>query len=984
MPFEIQQTPCLVEKDGSLWNELRLSVCSDSETNTALSMNGSLVWQGTLKTGEQTVPFLIPEPTEAFDARFALDGVGEFILQLQVPRHWEVHIVQISHHDPGYTDVPSHVLEEGTRWLTNALADMAEREHYGEDERYRIVIEQAYTLQRFFETASPDACEQMKARIRCGDVEVTALFANLISEILSPEEMLRALYPSQKIAQETGIPIVCAKHNDIPGFSWGYCTALCRAGIKFFSPGLPEYYRWGYKGLSSFWDTDAIFGGQVPGAFWWESPEGDRILFWSGNSGCGGTCDLSLPNLIPTLSKLERDGWKHSVFRMTVQGANRDNAPYSPGFADTIREWNRKYAFPHLICSTESRFYHAFMEKLDTELPVFRGGVDGQDYPTASTSQMESSAVARETHALLRHAEILYSLAQDDAEMYDQTARLDSAMEDMLMADEHAYGFTYPASKGQRASFWEHGVYAMRANADAHDVLAKSMASIADRVKTTFDGFRLTVFNTSGMEGNFAVIAPMRDPDNCGTELHRSKKSGLLRIYELNNRMQVHPQDDYLQGKFILRDAETGEKIPYAIESVHWDDPAELSGLRAGIAAGTRRMGLFEDPSGAALEIHCTMKLPAYGYRTLELVPCEEPAACERNQTVDVIENEYYRIRFDETGILGITDLVDKTELFDENSEYAPCRILVRNGNDAHVSPMKVVSTETWQNTVESVLLVRAEADGLYDIVCRFTLSKGVDQVAMDVRVVKNEKPLQTIFVSFPFRGTGVRYQGTLFEGKPARMSLPGAHTDAIAVQDYVACEGSGIVWNSANAPIVYLSHLWDGYISPAHRCISDPRYHAPLKPEDFDTGHIYSMLTCNNFGTNFFPSQLGSAVFSYTFGGLHGRKPAEWGAAAKMRPTTILTDRSRGEFPESAQLINAQGVQILALKPAEDKNGYILRLKNDTASDAVVPVSVWGREIRLLTECDVVERNIRVLSGNTVTVPAGKIATVRFAYEAI
>lgn len=979
--FEIRQTPCLLQGDKGLLNEMHLIVNNDKEIETTLLLDNEAIWHGCLGIGEQTVAFYIPEPKQAFRGEFLLTGVGEFSLDIHIPRRWEVHVIQLSHHDPGYTDIPSHVLEESTRWLKQAIDDMEAREAYIGDDRYRIVIEQTYTLQRFLDTANPQDRARMIAHIQKGDVEVTALYANLISEILSPEEMLRALYPSERIAKETGVPILTAEHNDIPGFSWGYCTALCRAGIKFFVPGLPEYYTWGNEGLSSFWDAEKIFGNRHPGAFWWESQEGDRILFWSNNSGCGGLNDPKMPTLLSTLTRLEEDDWPHSVLRWPVQSADRDNSPYTPAYADYIKEWNAKYAYPRLICSTETKFYNAFIEKLDVELPVYRGGVDGQDYPTASTSQMSTSAVARENHALYRHAEFLYTIARDDEKMYNQDVRLEGALKDMLMADEHAYGFTYPACKGHRASFWEHGVYAMRANADIHDVLAKSMASIADRVKTDFDGFRLTIFNTSGIAGNYAICAPLRDPDNCGTEIHTSTHTGLLRMYQLNTRMQVHPQDGFLEGKFILRDTLTGENIPYVLEKVQWDEPKELAGLRAGIGAGTNRMGFFENPAGTALEIHCTLSLPAYGYRTLELIPCSEIATEKSTETMEYIENEYYRIRFNEKGLIGITDLSDGSELFDDTFQNMPCAILVKNGNEQVVSQMHVLSVAAIKNTVESTLTLRAMADGVYEIVLRFQLSKGVDGIRLDMRIVKNEKPLQTIFLAFPFKGTGIRYQGTLFDGKPATMLLPGSHSDAIAVQDWVYCEGSDIVWNSANAPIVYLSHLWEGYISPAHRCVAEKKYHKPLQEDDFNTGYIYSLLTCNNFGTNFFPSQLSSANFTFTFAKRHNRELSAWGASVNMAPTTILTDRSRGELPSSAELLKIEGVRVLAFKKAEDKRGYILRLRNDGSKNVNIPIKIWNREIKLMAECDVLERDIDELSGNIVNISAGKMKTVRFDY---
>ena len=977
--FIIQQTPCLICGNKNLLNEMQLLVDAKKIQQANLTMDGKTVWHGEISAGKQNITFYIPEPQKAFNAHFVLSGFGEYDFFVTVPRKWEIHVVQLSHHDPGYTDIPSHVLEESTRWLQQALDDMDARDSYTDDDRYRIVIEQSYSLKRFLDTASPKDRARMIERIRKGDVEVTAFYANLISEILSPEEMLRALYPSEEIARKTGVPIVAAEHNDIPGFSWGYCTALCRAGIKLFVPGLPEYYTWGNSGLSSFWDKDKIFGNSLPGAFWWESQEGDSILFWSNNSGCGGDNDPTMPSLLPMLKTLEENGWQHSVLRWVVQGATRDNSPYIPAYADYIKKWNEKYAYPHLVCSTETKFYNAFIKKLNVELPVFRGGVDGQDYPTASTSQMSSSAVNRENHTLYRNAELLYTLAQDDKEMYDQSSRLKSAINDMLMADEHAFGFTYPACKGHRASFWEHGVYSMRANADAHDVLAKSMASVADRVKTSFDGFRLTVFNMSGTAGNYAVSAPLRDPDNSGTEIHKSSETGLLRMYELNKRMQVHPQGELLECKFMLCDAETGENIPYSLKKIKWNDPSELSGLRDGTGAGTNRIGFFEDPTGAALEIHCTLGLPAYGYRTLNLMPCKEVAAVEERRAEKHIENEYYRISFNDKGVTRITDLSDGKEFFDKKCEYTPCTLLVRNGNEKEVSEMRILSISATENDVESVLTINGVADGVYEIVCRCTLANKVDNIRLDFRVVKNEKPLQTLFVCFPFRGTGVKYQGAFFETKPAADSLPGSHSDALSVQDYVYCEDSDILWNSSNAPVVYLSHLWEGYLSPAHRCIADKRYHKPQMEKDFDTGHIYSLLTGNNSGTNFFPSQLSSANFTFMFARRHGREPSAWGAAANSGIYTILTDRSRGELPLKAEFLKADGVRVLALKTAEDKNGYILRLINDTTENKTVPVSVWGKRIKLIAECDALERDISELDGNTVKIPVGKFVTVRF-----
>ena len=62
---------------------------------------------------------------------------------------------------------------------------------------------------------------------------------------------------------------------------------------------------------------------------------------------------------------------------------------------------------PIRTCVVREEIHQAFTSALDVELPVYRGGVDGQDYPVGSTSQASSSALNRANHAQMRSAEML-------------------------------------------------------------------------------------------------------------------------------------------------------------------------------------------------------------------------------------------------------------------------------------------------------------------------------------------------------------------------------------------------------------------------------------------------------------------------------------------------------------------------------------------------------------------------------------------------
>ena len=144
--FTVQQTPCLIRGAEGLENEWFFEVSTEEAGKAKLTMDGKTVWQGALEPGSQRVSFRIPEPEGERNAVFALTGYEDVAVRVLKPRHWEVHVVQLSHQDAGYTDIPSETIEESGRWLKNALDDMDRRGDYPPDATYRIVVEQSYAL----------------------------------------------------------------------------------------------------------------------------------------------------------------------------------------------------------------------------------------------------------------------------------------------------------------------------------------------------------------------------------------------------------------------------------------------------------------------------------------------------------------------------------------------------------------------------------------------------------------------------------------------------------------------------------------------------------------------------------------------------------------------------------------------------------------------------------------------------------------------
>jgi len=300
-------------------------------------------------------------------------------------------VVQHSHHDVGYTNLSSTVRREHVAFLDEAIGMTEATADYPEAAQFRLVIEQAWSLLEFLRRAPEERIARMGDLLRAGQVELTALFGNMTSELCGPEELVRALYPSQRIARRFGLRLATAEHNDIPGLSWGLAQILTEAGIEFFCPGLPRYWNWCDPPMQSFWDDATLFPQGQPGGFWWEAPSGRRVLLWESSFGAGGNANPGLPDLAEGLRGMLEHGYPYETVYWPVRGGARDNSPYIVDYCDTVRAWNERWTYPRLNISTNERFYRDLRGELPRDLPVFRGELPGQDYPVGALSTAAAS-----------------------------------------------------------------------------------------------------------------------------------------------------------------------------------------------------------------------------------------------------------------------------------------------------------------------------------------------------------------------------------------------------------------------------------------------------------------------------------------------------------------------------------------------------------------------------------------------------------------
>lgn len=956
----IQPTVFLKDAGGRLLQQLLIHL--ENPTPNVLQVELACSGQETaftLPPGPSTHPIFIPEPLQASTLEVTLRVGGSLAATascaVRPPRHWRVHVVQTSHHDAGYTDLPTRVLLQHDAWLAQALDFAHETRDFPQSAQFRISIEQAWSLDHFLKNASTERAKHMLQLLRCGQFELNPLFGNMVSELCGHETLVRALYHSAQLSRQHSFPLLCAEHNDIPGFSWGLARLLAQAGIHFFCPGLPLYYDWGTLKLQSFWDQASIFRHPGPGAFWWEAISGERLLFYCNNSGCGGDSRPELPGLASQLQQWEEANTPYSVVRWPVIGAERDNSPYHPGYSQTVRAWNEQWAYPHLVCSTNAAFYREFRSQLPLDLPTWRGELPGQDYPSGATSTAHPTARNRGNHTLAPSAEKLAAFTHLTGALEYPSALLRQAYTEILWHDEHTWGYHFPAGPAAEAAEAEKALHAYHAAAYTHEVIQKSLAALADAACFEQPGNYLLVFNPTGQERSDLLRAPLRAFDNAGSTILPAE-DGHLHGVLLNRRWHANLPSETISGAFDLVDALSGEEIPYQIDCIDSPrTPLPFAAHRLGLGLGSRRYGLFEDPSGIRKDLcFIAQHIPAYGYKVYWLRPSAAPPAFSLAlpATAHSIENEFFRIHLSPDG-QSIAEILDKStgrNLVDSDCPHPFASLVVRAPQQDQED---LLEHHAFQLVAAGTVCAAFECQGSLlghpQVTTRLSLYAGVPRLFIETRLFKDSTPLLTLHQAFPFNipQPHFRYEGVLGSIDPASDLLPGAYSDVLAVQNWVQVAGSGqaLLWSSLDAPLASLGGLWPGYVSPAHRAwIDESARHAPLQTEDPPHGWIYANLCNNNFGTNFAVSQTGDLLFRFAI--TARRQPfsdseaACFGQQAVTPLEPMFTQRPLKFSPPihlpacaSFLRVDPPGVLALTLKQAEDGSAWILRLWNTAAA---------------------------------------------------
>ena len=501
--IDVKVPPVWLKEDGRPIQALRVTVRhSGSEGEATLLVDGVEAGKISLKAGEQGIELKVParEETHKVELRvmFAGKELAATTLELKPPHIRDLWIVPHSHVDIGYTHRQDEVAKLQTANLKTAMKLAKASAGNPPGLRFKWNPEAVWSLDKYFQSATPEERTQLLDSVRRGEVGVDGLYGNMLTGLCRPEELAQCLAIGAQMSNLTGVPLSTASICDVPGYTWGIVPMMAQAGVKYFAIG-PNFGD--RVGNIHHWDDKP---------FYWKSQSGnERVLCWVVDNyhhlGDLENCVLE------QVARLERNAFPYSssfIFWVgSWPGGGVDNAPPDEKIVEKAIAWNAKYAAPKVSIGLTREFFDDFEHKHGASLPEFAGDLTPYWEDGAGSTSRETG-MNRRTAERLVQASTLFAMR--DPHGYP-AAKFQEAWKNVLLYSEHTWGahcsISEPDSQFTKDQ-WDvkHG-FARAAEVQSEDLLETALSP--DKRPSEID-----VYNTTQWERTDLAVICQKVPED--------------------------------------------------------------------------------------------------------------------------------------------------------------------------------------------------------------------------------------------------------------------------------------------------------------------------------------------------------------------------------------------------------------------------------------------------------------------------------------
>jgi len=839
-----------------------------------------------------------------------------------------------SHWDLGFIAPPEEVLPRLKPHIDEVIAN-AKR-----DPEFRWTIESVWQIREWLaRTSDPQEIKDFVGLVNKGQIQVSAVFGSMHTEFMGAEQLNRITYDMKDLEKRIGIKTDFAMMDDVPGFTLRLPQILSRSGIRYFVNGSNLFLAGG----------TSLSPGQVP--FYWQSPDGSRVLTWQTQSRFGGYTEAfadyyldpvaqepytkehfypkeweGLPRLEimqrgvdKLVDKYAKAGYPYDAVLLLhlhdFVSSNQEETQLLPA----VREWNAAGKQPRIVVCTPADFFRHMEAQYGKEkFPSYAGDWSG----LWSEVKLNSPVISAQARWLQDHApvaELLWSLLTFRNFTSLPAGNLEDARIKLFKYDEHSgaaqVGWPKLMSRSEiDQQNREYVSYTKSSQEDIHNLVHSALQTLFSQVPA---GKRtLVVFNPVSWQR---------------TDEARFKS----------------------KENIALRDAVTGQ--PVAVQRV----------------------------SDEEIEFTAT-DIPAFGYKSYLVEPANavkprpaNTAGPTRKLTTasTTVENLFYRVRVrsSDGAVVSIYDKQLQRELVDSGGDKAANQLLRWTAWSSLPVGLAEVAIHVDVGPVFDRIIIRRPGTlwpdtqiTLYRLLKRIEFANLLDRERM--LFVASNQPGEYYSFHLPFRFQGSAQvwvdDGTGYHHIPDDY-LPGARTDAAVPQHSLVLVGQSggrtlRVTLSEREP--FFNHL------PGLPSVKGPntffnavRITVMRKQDQGDTRDL-GMVNFSTVEPNLPAQSWYHFAISSAEGDLNSVESYREGTSFDV--PLIATELAGGMAPAQLQAsyfsLSANAVALLAFKPSADGNPehYTMRLQEIAGNTVVTklntPLKITAAEETSLTENEV------------------------------
>ena len=149
-------------------------------------------------------------------------------------RKWHIHLVNHTHTDLGYVDLPHNLFREFHQYLLEVMALIRKTRDFPLAARFRWTNECGFHIQNFLRFASQSQVNELIPYLRKGIIDTSAIFLQM-TDLPDADQIVRSMRFLRSFARRHGIRLRSAMACDINGLPWIYPAVLHDLGVQNLS-----------------------------------------------------------------------------------------------------------------------------------------------------------------------------------------------------------------------------------------------------------------------------------------------------------------------------------------------------------------------------------------------------------------------------------------------------------------------------------------------------------------------------------------------------------------------------------------------------------------------------------------------------------------------------------------------------------------------------------------------------------------------------